>query len=238
MMKRTGYSNIMDVRQYEKILRQVPLFSGLNAMDIERVSRLVIRHKIPKGKTIINEGQELEGFYIIISGQVKIYKLSPNGKEHILHIANPGDTFAEVAAFSGASSPANATAITNSEIFFIFTEDLLRLIKDNPQLSLNMLASMSKYLRLMVSTIEELALKEVPARLAKYLLDLMSAAGTRDLSLPITKRELAARLGTISETLSRALNKLRSKRIIRVAGNKIVVLNKAGLEEISSGTKL
>ena len=100
-----------------------------------------------------------------------------------------------------------------------------------------MLASMSKRLLHMVGVIEELALKDVPARLAKYLLD--SAPGqVTEIKLAITKKELAARLGTISETLSRTLNKFRSKKVIKVAGNRITILNKARFEEIAAGAKI
>jgi len=122
-------------------------------------------------------------------------------------------------------------------VFFLFKNDLIKLIKDNPQISLNMLASMSQYLRHMVTVIEELALKDVPARLAKYLLDL-APGQVMEIKLAITKKELAARLGTISETLSRTLNKFKSKKVIKVSGNRIAVFNKARLEEIAAGMKL
>lgn len=223
--------------EYEQIIRRVPLFSGLNPMDLERVSRLVVRRKFRKGQLIISEGQELEGFYIVISGQVKVYKLASDGKQQILHLVAPGGTFAEVAAFTKGFSPANASAIIDSEVFFLFKNDLVKLIRDNPQISLNMLASMSQYLRHMVAVIEELALKDVSARLAKYLLDL-APGQVAEIKLAITKKELAARLGTISETLSRTLNKFKSKKIIKVAGNRIAILNKVRLEEVSAGLKL
>ena len=134
-------------------------------------------------------------------------------------------------------SPANASATIDSEVFFLFKNDLIKLIRDNPQISLNMLASMSQYLRHMVTVIEELALKDVPARLAKYLLDL-APGQVMEIKLAITKKELAARLGTISETLSRTLNKFKSKKVIKVSGNRIAVFNKARLEEIAAGMKL
>ena len=235
-MKNPDYCNQCS-QEYERILKQVPLFSGLNPMDLERVSRLIVRRKFRKGQLIISEGQELEGFYIVISGQVKVYKLSSDGKQQILHLVAPGGTFAEVAAFTKGFSPANASAIIDSEVFFLFKNDLIKLIRDNPQISLNMLASMSQYLRHMVTVIEELALKDVPARLAKYLLDLAPGQVT-EIKLAITKKELAARLGTISETLSRTLNKFKSKNVIKVSGNRIAVLNKARLEEIAAGMKL
>jgi CRP/FNR family transcriptional regulator len=235
-MKNPDYRNQCG-QEYERILRQVPLFSGLNPMDLERVSRMVVRRKFRKGQLIISEGQELDGFYIVISGQVKVYKLSQDGKQQILHLVAPGGTFAEVAAFTKGFSPANASATTDSEVFFLFKNDLIKLIRDNPQISLNMLASMSQYLRHMVTVIEELSLKDVPARLAKYLLDLAPGQVT-EIKLAITKKELASRLGTISETLSRTFNKLNSKKVIKVSGNKISILDKTRLAEIATGIKI
>lgn len=229
--------------EYENILRQVPLFSGLNGLDLERISRLVLKRKFRKGQLIVSEGQELDGFYVVIAGLVKVYKLSEGGKEQILHIVGPGGSFAEVAVFTNGLCPANVMAIADSEVFFIFRDDLLKLIKDNPQLALNMLASMSRYLRTLVTVIDELALKEVPARLSKYLLDLSIVARVKgkpvlEVKLPISKGELSARLGTVGETLSRALHKLKSRKIINVKGDRITILNKPRLEEIASGLKV
>lgn len=229
--------------EYENILRQVPLFSGLNGIDLERVSRLVLKRKFRKSQLIVSEGQELDGFYVVISGQVKVYKLSEAGKEQILHIVGPGGSFAEAAVFTSRLCPANVSGLSDGEMFFVFKDDFIKLIRDNPQLSLNMLASMSRYLRSLVTIIDELALKEVPARLSKYLLDLIIAARVKDkdaveLKLTITKGELSARLGTVGETLSRTFKKLKSRRIINVRGNRITILNKPRLEEIASGVKI
>lgn len=206
-------------------------------MDLERISRLVIRRRFRKGQLIISEGRELEGFYILISGQAKVYKLSGRGQEQILHIVVPGGTFAEAAAFTSGVSPAHVSAMADSQAFFLFNSDLIKLIKDRPQIALNMLASMSRYLRQMVSVIEDVSLKDVPARLAKYLLESDSGPGSK-IILPITKKELAARLGTISETLSRTLNKFRLKGVVKVAGNKIAIINKKRLEAIAGGVRV
>lgn len=232
----------METSSYQNTLKQVPLFSGLSGIDLERLGRVTIRRRFPKGQAIITDGQALEGFYVVTAGVVKVYKLSEEGKEQILHIITPGGTFAEATVFTDGISPANATAITDCEVFFIFNDDLIRLIKETPQLALNMLASMSRYLRSLVAVIDELALKDVPARLAKYLLDLAINTGVKgkpalELKLPITKKELASRLGTISETLSRALHKLKSKRIIKVSANRITILDKSRMEQIAAGMK-
>lgn len=226
------------LEKHEQLLKQAPIFSGLNGLDLQRVSRLIVKRKVAKSETIITEGQALDGFYVVIKGLVKVYKLSSDGKEQIIHVINPGESFAEAAAFTDGRSPANATALTDTEIFFIFKSDIIRLVKDNPQLALNMIASMSRYLRHMVSIIDELSLKEVPARLAKYLLDLSVQTKKKEITLPTTKKELASRLGTVSEVLSRALNKLKSKRTIKISGDKITITNRARLEQIAAGMKI
>lgn len=227
----------MCTKDYERILKSVPLFSGLNGMDLERVSRLVIRRKFNKNEAIISENQPLDGFYIVLEGKVKVYKLSHGGKEQIIHIIYPGESFAEAAAFTNGRSPASAQAMVDSEVFFIFKNDIIRLVKENPQLSLNMLASMARYLRHMVSIIDELSLKEVPARLAKYLLDLSALGRNKEIKLPTSKQELASRLGTVSEVLSRSFSKLKSKKVVGIKGNKITILNKTKLEQVAAGIK-
>lgn len=232
----------MDATQYQTTLKQVPLFIGLSGIDLERVSRAAVLRRFPKGQVIITDGQSLEGFYVVTGGAVKVYKLSEEGKEQTLHIITPGGTFAEATVFTNGISPANAAAITDCEVFFIFNDALIRLIKETPQLALNMLASMSRYLRSLVAVIDELSLKDVPARLGKYLLDLSITSGkpgrpATEVTLPISKKELASRLGTISETLSRALHKLKSKRIIKVSASRITILDKSRLEQIAAGMK-
>ena len=230
----------MRIMNIEPSLKECRLFSGLKDGEIAELGGISISKKYPKGALIFSEDEEAKGFFVIISGKVKIYKLSPEGKEQILHIISPGETFAEAALFAGSTYPAFAESLTETRVLYFSKEGFFNLIRRNPQISLNMIASLSHWLRKFVSLVEELSLKDVSARLSKYLVDLSARSGRSsergiELELPISKSQLASQLGTISETLSRALRKLRDGKFIKVEGKKITILQKEALEDISSG---
>jgi len=173
---------------------------------------------------------------VIISGKVKIFKVSWEGKEQTLHIFGPGEPFGEVPVFGGQQFPANAEALEKGRIFFFPREDFSGLIKKNPDLALNLLAVLSKRLRRFTSLIEDLSLKEVPGRLAAYLLSLSeSREGAMDLELEFSKGQLASILGTIPETLSRILGRMSNKGLIESHGPRIRLLDLQGLQELSEG---
>jgi len=227
----------------EAALKRCPLFSGLEDREITELEAISASKRYPKGALIFSEDQEAKGFFVVISGRVKIYKLSPEGKEQILHIISPGQTFAEAALFDGHTYPAFAESLAETRVLYFPKESFVNLIRKNPQMSLNMIASLSHWLRKFVSLVEELSLKDVSARLSKYLMDLSAQSGRSsqrgiEFELDIRKSQLASQLGTISETLSRALRRLRDRGIIKVEGKKITILQKEALEEISLGIPL
>ncbi|SEM54446.1 transcriptional regulator, Crp/Fnr family [Syntrophus gentianae] len=222
-----------------KILRSIPLFQGLSESQLGQI-RDIARDKLyDKGKEIFAEGEEGDGFYVVASGQVKIYKLSLEGKEQILHIYGPGNSFGEVAVFSGKRFPANASTLLKSHLLFFPRTAFVSLISGNPSLCLNLLADLSMRLRQFTVQIENLTLKEVPGRLASYLLYLSDAEGQGDrLSLGISKGQLASLLGTIPETLSRILSRMTSADLIEVKGKEITIRDRDGLQELAETGKL
>ncbi len=225
------------------LLKRCPLFAGLKEEDLKRVRAIATLRQIVKKDVLFSDGEEARGFYVIFSGKVKLYKIGPEGKEQILHIVSAPDSFAEAALFHEGSYPAFAEALTDCQLLYIPKRDFIQLIEKNPQLSLNIIVSLSQYLRRFASLIEELSLKEVSSRIAKYLLDLSMRASRegqnpKEVELDLSKSQLASKLGTISETLSRTLGKMKAKKIIDVRKNKILILNRQSLEELASGLKL
>jgi CRP/FNR family transcriptional regulator len=227
----------------KEILRKSPLFSGLTDQEIGQIEAIGITKKYGKGELIFSEGEKATGFFVNLSGQVKVYKLSVDGREQILHIISPAEAFAEAALFTGSTYPAFAESLSQTRVLYFPKESFFGLIRKNPQLSVNIIGSLSFWLRRFVDLVEELSLKDVSARVAKYLLDTSIRSG-RELEegivfeLEVSKMQLASRLGTISETLSRVLRRLREQDIIRVEGKKIIILKREALEEISSGIVL
>jgi CRP/FNR family transcriptional regulator len=221
-------------------IARVPLFEGLPPEQIEDLAMIVTDQIFRKGETIFSEGEEANGFYVVITGRVKIFKLSPDGKEQILHFFGAGEPFGEVPVFTGQHFPANAEAMEESRVFFFPRESFVDLIKRNPSLALNVLAVLSKRLRRFAALIDDLSLKEVPGRLAAYLLYLSDQnKGAKVLELAITKAQLASLLGTIPETLSRILGKLSSQGLIETDGRRIRITDHEALRELAeSGGRL
>ena len=221
------------------IISQAPLFNGLSQEQLTQIRQIAIDKFYDKGKTIFLESDDCNGFYIVVAGKVKIYKVSLDGKEQILHIFGPGNPFGEVPVFSGRKFPANAETLIKSHLLFIPRKAFVDLISEHPSLALNMLAILSMRLRQFTVQVENLSLKEVPARLAAYLTYLADEQATGDsVSLTISKGQLASLLGTIPETLSRILAKMSKEDLIQVDARNIRLLNRNGLEELAQHGKL
>jgi CRP-like cAMP-binding protein len=218
-------------------INSVPLFDGLPDGQLEKLAHIAKYRTLKRGEIVFSEGSEADGFYVIVRGRVKIYKLSPEGKEQVLHIVGFSEPFGEVPVFSGGRFPANAQSIEEALLMFFPRSAFVKLIKNDPSLALNMLALLSKRLMQFTGLIEGLSLKEVPSRLASYLLYLSDRAhGSNRLELDIPKTLLANVLGTIPETVSRIFARMTSEGIVDVDGRRIVLLDRNRLEEISSGT--
>ncbi len=221
-----------------QIIQTISLFKGLSEAQLSELCDIVIDQTFSRAHKIFSEGDTASGFYAIISGRVKIFKLSLEGKEQILHIFGAGNIFGEVPMFAGGHFPANAETIEKSRVFFFPRNSFIRLIGKDPSLAMNMLAELSKKLRQLTHLVEEISLKEVPARLAAYLL-LMNERNKHSgiFELDISKTQLAGLLGTIPETLSRILGRMSNQGIIEVKGSLIKIVNPLLLEEISEGGK-
>jgi CRP/FNR family transcriptional regulator, dissimilatory nitrate respiration regulator len=193
-----------------------------------------------RGNVIFAEGDAGEGLYVVLAGRVKVFRLSAEGKEQIFHIFEAGETFGEASLFTGRGFPAHAQALTSVETLFFPRSDFIEIIRKDPSLALNMLALLSLRLRKFAAMIDDLSLKEVPGRLAAYLLYLSERqGGALNVELDMTKGQLAALLGTIPETLSRIFAKMGGLRLIETQGTKIRIIDPAHLREIATeGRKL
>jgi len=219
-------------------LAKIPLFQGLTSESHKDLAKIVVEQNMKRGQFIFNEGDEGVGFYVVISGLVKIYKLSFDGKEQILHILGPGEPFAEVAVLTGMDYPANAMALEKSRLFFFPRNSFIHLLEKNPSLAMNMLATLSLRLKQFTHMIEALSLKEVPGRLAAYLLLLSSQDNdAATVKLGIAKTQLAGLLGTIPETLSRILTRMNNQQYINSKGADITLLDRQALDDLASGEK-
>jgi len=223
----------------KRFIAESQIFKGLTDSQISELVNISSHAFIKKGEVVFSEGDQAIGFYILKSGRIKIYKLSYDGKEQILHLVMPGEPFGEAPVFAGERFPAYAEAIEESEALFFQRQAFIELVKKDPLIAINMLALLSRRLRQFAQLIENLSLKEVPQRLATYLLYLCENQNRKEsIELNISKGQLASILGTIPETLSRILSKMVNQYLIRVQGRTITIVNKKGLETLASGEKM
>ncbi|XPV76494.1 MAG: Crp/Fnr family transcriptional regulator [Desulfovibrio sp.] len=211
------------------------LFQGLDEEMLKQVAAMGILRSYAKGQMVFHAGDEGNGFYMVAEGQVKIYQDSPSGKEQILHMFGPGNAFGEVAVFQARSFPANAKVLQKGKLIFFSRETFIEGIKADPELAIAMLGLLAMRLRGLVRKVEALSLRDVPSRLAEYLLRLEEEQGGPDIVLSMKKGEIAALLGTIQETLSRVLKKFSESGAISIKGKNITILNKEQLEDYVEG---
>ena len=220
------------------IISAIPLFNGLPDDQLSAIRQIAVEKKYNKGQAIFSEGDETKGLFVVVDGRIKIYKVSSEGKEQILHIIEAGQSFGEVTVFTGQQLPANAQALVKSQLLLFPRSAFVGLVTANPSLALNLLAIMSKKLRQFAVQIENLSLKEIPARLASYLIYLAEEQSSEDVvTLNVSKGQLASLLGTIPETLSRIFAKLSGQNLIRVEGPKITLLDLQGIEDLAEHGK-
>jgi len=221
---------------YRQLLRNIPLFAGLSNDDLDALQEIGRIKEHSRGELLFSEGEDAEGFFVVLDGKVKVYKLSAEGKERILHVIPPGGTFAEAAIFGDGLYPAYAETLQRCKLLFLPKTGFLGLLMSNGRMAINMIAGLSKFLRQFAMQVEELTFKDVPSRLARYLVTLAKGRA-QTVELPISKTQLASNLGTVSETLSRTLRKLSDDDLIRVAGKSIEILDLERLEDLADRCK-
>lgn len=226
------------MKKAHDILIKSQLFGGLPDEDITEIEKIAVDKHFHKGDIVFYDGDDGSGFYLVAVGSVSVYKLSPDGKEQIFHIVNEGDTIGAVPVFSGESFPANARAITKCHLLFFDRKKFIQLIAGKPNLTMNLLALLSARLREFTIQVENLSLKEIPGRLASYLMYLSQEQGDRALvKLNISKMQLANLLGMGPESLSRALGNMKIKKLIKEEGTFIRLLNREHLQELAEKGK-
>ena len=233
----------MEKAEIQSILREIPMFTELDEEHYARITAHCAVHEHEKGDLLFSEGEPYLGLYVVLKGAVKVFRMSPDGKETVLHIIFPIQTLAEIPMFAGADYPAHAECIMRSTVLFARKEPFLELLRDNPELSLRMLAGLSKRLRTLAVQIEDLTAHDIRTRVIRYLLD---EYGRQDdgkkilplLRLPVSKSLLAVHLGTTLETLSRTMRKLEGEGKISMKGKSVLLQDLSGLRKeykLSSG---
>ena len=209
------------------IFRDCALFEGVAEVDLQAIATITGVRYFAKGDYLFHESTPVHGFYIVHTGAVKVHRVSFAGKEQVLHVYRSNESFGEEALISDLGYAADASAVENSQVLMVQRAEFLVLLKRQPELALCMLRSMSQHLSNLVELLDDLTLKDVKTRLANWLLQHCPDPESYEpyqIQLPMTKRVLAAELGTVSETFSRTIAKFRKLRLISVEGNTFTLL--------------
>ncbi|MCL5103086.1 MAG: Crp/Fnr family transcriptional regulator [Armatimonadetes bacterium] len=216
-------------------MRSSGFFASLDDETLMLIRPTAKRVTQPRGTVIFHAGEPCKGLYIVESGAVKLYKESSDAKEHVLHVAGPGDCFGEAALFLGKGYPASAAAVQDSVLILLRKDEFLQLLRDNPDISFHLMASMATWAHRLVNSIESLTLKDAGARFADYILSRVPD-GEKDgtvVDLGMPKQVLASHLGMTGETLSRLLARFEEDHLATSQGRKLKVLSIEELEDLA-----
>lgn len=211
-----------------------PLFAGLSDTEIQALASRAVERRFEAGEMFFWEGEPCAGIFLLTQGSVKIFKTSASGREMMLALEVAPATVAELPLFDGGPYPASVRAVEPSVTLFINKTDFQQVCRQYPDVGLKVLAVVGRRLRHLVGIVEAMTFGSVTQRLARLLLETSKQAGATAFDLPLTHQELASRLGTVREVVSRNLARFRAQGLIRMDGHRVQIVNSEGLEQEAS----
>ena len=222
-----------------ELLKGIPYFAGLSAADLEAVSQRMFEQSIERGDMVLLEDDPSEAVYFVVSGAVKVFKTSIEGKEQILCLLRVGESFNDVPILDGGPNLASAVAMTPIVLYGMTRSDIEELLRENPRIAMNVIRVLSKKVRHFVSMVEDLSFRDVTSRVAKLLLEYATDHGGPEEGMQrprLTQQEMAAMVGTAREVVGRSLKVLEEEGAIRMDRHRIVVTNRKALQQLSGVT--
>lgn len=215
-------------------LRRVALLRDLSETEFQFLGQRAVPRQYGAGELVFSEGEPCAGLYVVESGQVRIFKISPGGREQVLTMEGPGGSVAELPVFDGGNYPASCAAVGPTTLLFISKQDFHSLCLVHPNVALKVLKVVGKRLRVLVNIIEELSFTTVRSRLISLLLR-FGREGTRgpegiEITLPGSNQELASHIGTVRELVSRNLSRLQAEGLISMDGRKLILHDAEALQ--------
>ena len=215
-------------------IASIPYFTGLDQAELESVRQHIFEKKAVRGEILVFEGEPADTLFFVVNGMVKVFKTSADGKEQILQIIRPGDSFNDVPVFAGDVSLASAEAMSDVSLYAISKTDFAGIIRENLKLSLNVIQILSERVQRLVSLVEDLSFRNVTGRVAKVLLEY--AGNGSDEKPRLTQQEMAAMIGTAREMVGRSLKTLEEEGTIRMERNRVIITDQATLREVAGVT--
>jgi len=218
-----------------RTLASVPIFSGLTETELAFLTQRAVPRSFGPGEIVFTEGDPCLGLYVVEHGNIRIFKSSMSGREHVLGIEGPGCSVAELPVFDGGGYPASVAAIDDVTLIFVSKNDFQALCTAHPQVALKVLRVVGARLRRLVGIIEELSFTTVRHRLAAFLVRMAQREGKRTpqgivISVPMSNQELASQIGTVRELVSRNLSRFQSQKLIQMEGRAITIPDLKALE--------
>lgn len=214
----------------KELLQSIPYFAGLDSTELDSLRHDMFERSVPRGEIIQLEGEPAGALFFLASGAVKIFKTSPDGKEQILSIARPGESFNDVAVFDDGPAHASAQAMTPAVLYGIPADRLKTVLREHPQVALNTARVLADRTRQLVELVEDLSFRRVIGRVAKILLDHVG-----DGSQPrprLTQQDMAAMAGTVREVVARSLKTLEDEGAIQIDRHQIRITDREALQEM------
>ena len=210
---------------------RVPIFQHLTAGEKQEVAQITRQKSLAKGELLYGMGDQVHSLFVIHSGLVKLYRLSAAGKEQILRVMEPGDFLGELALFTSSPMQHYAEALQECTMCVMEASRLRELMAKYPSIAFKVLEELSQRLEQTEQLLEEISLHSVERRLAQALLDL--SAGSSEIELALSKKDLASQMGMTSETLSRKLSSFEAQGLIEQVGQRrIIIRDRRGLEGV------
>jgi CRP/FNR family transcriptional regulator len=223
-------------------LRRVPFFAVLPPDELKALASHCVVRRLAKDEMLFAEGDACEGLYVVQAGALKLFKMADTGREQVLVIERAGSPVGELPLFDGGAFPASAAAIENSTLLYLPKREFLDLCRRNSAVAFAVIRTLAWRFRYMTTLVEELSLKEVSHRLARFLCDRAVKSGVqtkRGIEFPLeeTNQEIGAEIGTVRDLVSRNLRRFVDRGIIRLERRKVIVLDMAELEAQIAGSK-
>jgi CRP-like cAMP-binding protein len=213
-----------------EFLRSILYFSEFSLAELESIRKLVFERTADRAEVVLLEDESAENLYFVASGAVKVFKTSAEGKEQILSIVRPGESFNDVPVFDGGLNPASARTMGPVLLYGIRKNDMEAVLRDHPQIALNVIKVLARRVRHLVSLVEDLSFRHVISRVAKILLE--HVGGEMDRGPRLTQQEMAAMAGTAREVVGRSLKALEEEGAIKLDRHRIIITDKETLQKI------
>jgi CRP-like cAMP-binding protein len=225
---------VLEAPASQEVLRQVPYFADLDEVGLARIEERLMERRFDRGKVVFMEGGPCQGLYVVRSGRLRIFKVSAEGREQVLMVAGPGETFNEVPNFDGGTNPATAEALEPSVLYLLPKKDVLSIVETEPVVARAIMRVFASHLRHLTALVEDLSFRNVTSRVAKILLGQVQRAGVEAEARPprLTQQQMAAMAGTAREVVGRALKALEQQGVIRVERGRVVVVSPERLADI------